>query len=145
MKRPNRTIERSLLVFAAWTAIGTIGLLLIIEGFQRDDYWVAVAGTGCIVATFTAHIVINGVFGMGFSPGESVLGLTTFGFLVLLFVLSVLAGGVSPTDFHIGLTLFTVLIVGFVLYLVTRHGMRGAFSKFHVGAGRDGPAAAREP
>ena len=55
--------------------------------------------------------------------------------------LSVLAGGTSAVDFYIGLTLFGSLVSGFLIYLVTRHGLRGAFSKFHVGAERDIPFA----
>jgi len=52
---------------------------------------------------------------------------------VLVFVLSVLLGDVSRIDFYAGLTLFAVLAAAFVTYLITRHGLRGAFSRFHVG------------
>jgi hypothetical protein len=137
MNERDNAVDRSLLVFAVWAAIGSIGLLLIIEGFQQDVYWIALTGIGCIISTFCAHIIVNAVYGTGFSTGETALGLTSFGVLVLVFVLSVLAGGASATDFYIGLTLFGTLIVGFLTYLLTRHGLRGAFSKFHVSVGHD--------
>lgn len=144
MKQTDNTLERSLLVFAVWAAIGSIGLLLIIEGFHSNSYLTAVAGVGCIIAAFVAHIVVNAVAGTGFSTGETILGLTSFGFLVLLFVFSVLLGQVSTVGFYIGLTLFVTLICGFVIYLVTRHGLRGSFSKFHMGQTRDEPPIAVE-
>lgn len=144
MKQNAHRLERSLLVFAVWAAIGSIGLLLITEGFHRDSYVTALAGIGCIIASFVAHIIVNAVAGTGFTTGETILGLTSYGFLVLLFVFSVLLGQVSTVGFHIGLTLFISLICGFVIYLVTRHGMRGAFSKFHMGQARDEPPVAVE-
>lgn len=137
MKSREHKVEHGLLVFAAWAALGSIGLLLIIEGFQRDAIWIALAGIGCIHGTFIAHIVINAVHDTGFGPGETALGLSSFGVLALVFVLSVLAGGASAVDFYIGLTLFGTLIAGFLIYLLTRHGLRGAFSKFHGAAKRE--------
>lgn len=141
MNRQEDAVERSLLVFAVWAAIGSIGLLMIVEGFQQDHYLIALMGIVCVIATFVAHIIVNAIYGTGFSNGETALALTSFGILVLVFVLSVLAGGTSAVDFYIGLTLFGSLVSGFLIYLVTRHGLRGAFSKFHVGAERDIPFA----
>ena len=128
--------ERGLMVFAIWAALGTLGLMLIVEGFARDGYALALAGTVGIIAALGGHVIVNAVFSIGFTPGETALGLTAFGLLVLTFVLSVLVGDVSTSDFYAGLTLFAALTSAFVIYLITRHGLRGAFSRFHVGAPR---------
>lgn len=124
--------ERSLLAFANWAVFGFLGLGFIAEGFARDAYLVGLIGILAVVLGFIGHLVLNQVFGAGFSPGEAALGLALFGLVVVVFVSGWLVDGYSPADFYLGLTLFSLLVLGFVVYLATRHGMRGAFSHFHV-------------
>lgn len=124
--------ERDLLVFSIWAVLGFAGLAFLLEGFTRDSYFVCLLGTALIVAAFVAHIIVNFLFQQGFRPGETVLGIGAFGVLTFTFIAGVLSGSMSMVDYYSGLTLFSILIVGFIAYLSTRHGLRGAFSRFHV-------------
>lgn len=124
--------ERSVVVFANWAVFGFVGLGFITEGFARDNYLIGLIGIAGIVLGLVGHVVLNGVFNSSFTSGETALGLTLFGSVVLVFVLGWLFRGYSAQDFYIGLTLFALLVAGFVIYLATRFGLRGAFSQFHL-------------
>ncbi|QQM33145.1 hypothetical protein JET14_22105 (plasmid) [Martelella lutilitoris] len=124
-------VERNLLVFAAWATSGFSALAFFLEGLARDSYLLSLAGVALVVVTFAIHIVINAVSDCGFSAGEATLGIGAFGVLALVFIAAWLDGGLTAVDYWSGLTLFGVLVCGFLLYLSTRHGLRGAFSRFH--------------
>jgi len=135
--------ERGILVFTIWACLGFLGLGILLEGFARDSWPVSACGVGVIVLAFVAHIIVNGVCDTGFSGGEAVLDVGIYGFLGLLFIAAALFGDLTMPDLYSGLTLFGMLAAGFLAYLATRHGLRGAFSRFHmkgetvrVGAGR---------
>ncbi len=130
-------VDRGILVFAIWAVFGFLGLGLFLEGMARDVWGLAAAGVAVVIVAFIGHIIVNGIFDTGFAPGETALGIGTYGLLGLLFVLGALRGGMTTSDFHAGLTFFGVLAAGFLAYLFTRHGLRGAFSRFHVP--RDAP------
>lgn len=134
-------IERGLLVFSIWAVLGPAGLGFVLEGFTRDAYLTSLLGTALLVATFVAHIIVNALFGQGFTPGETALGIGAFGLLALVFLLSWLNGGLSETDFYAGLTLFGTLAAGFLAYLSARYGLRSAFSHFHVATAAPGRGA----
>jgi hypothetical protein len=125
-------VYRGILVFAIWSVFGFLGLGLFLEGMARDVWGLAAAGVGVVVLAFIGHIIVNGIFDTGFTPGETALGIGTYGLLGLMFVLGALQGGMTMADFRAGLTFFGVLAAGFLAYLFTRHGLRGAFSRFHV-------------
>lgn len=135
-------VERDLLVFSIWAVLGLGGLVLLLEGFSRDSYFVSLAGTAALVATFVAHMVVNAVFDCGFRPGEAALGISAFGALALAFIGGWAVGGLSPADYLSGLTLLATLAFGLPAYLATRYGLRGAFSRFHVRHADDGKPAA---
>lgn len=126
------TVDRAILVFAIWASLGFLGLGLFLEGMARDNWPVATAGVGAILLAFGAHMVVNAIFGTGFSRGEAALGIGTYGLLGLVFIGGALTGGMTTADYYAGLTLFGTLAAGFPVYLVTRHGLRGAFSQFHL-------------
>ena len=130
---PDKTpdVDRGILVFAIWAVFGFLGLGLFLEGMARDVWGLAAVGVGVVVLAFVGHIIVNGVFDTGFTPGETVLGIGAYGLLGLLFVLGALQGGMTVADFYAGLTFFAALSAGFLAYLFTRHGLRGAFSRFH--------------
>ncbi|MCY0148610.1 hypothetical protein OEG84_13060 [Hoeflea sp. G2-23] len=128
--KPNT--ERDLLVFSIWAVLGFGGLAFLLEGFKRNSYLITLLGTAFIVAGFVAHIIVNGLYQQGFRSGETALGIGLFGVLTFTFIAGVFSGGMSMVDYYSGLTLFAVLVVGFIAYLSTRHGLRGAFSRFHV-------------
>lgn len=140
MTHQNISIESKLLVFAIWSGIGVIGLLLVLEGFSRDSYFLGVAGTFSVLVALIAHVIVNAVYSRGFSVGEVALGISSFGILVFAFLISMLLGAASMADFYIGVTFFGVIALGFATYLVTRYGLRGAFSRFHVDAVGKSPA-----
>lgn len=125
-------IDRGILVFSIWMSLGALGLAVVLEGFARDDWTVSLLGVGTVAAAFVAHIVVNTVFRTGFTRGETALGIGAYGLLGLVFILGALGGQLSLADYYSGLILFGVVAVGFVTYLVTRHGLRGAFSQFHI-------------
>jgi hypothetical protein len=131
-------VERSILVFATWAVLGFLGLGVFLEGLERDLWALSAAGVAVIVLAFVAHIVVNGVFDTGFTPGETVLGIGAYGLLGLIFVVAAIGGTMTMTDYYSGLTLFGTLAAGFLAYLFTRHGLRGAFSRFHFKPMADG-------
>jgi len=92
-----------------------------------------------------AHIIVNGVWDTGFTQGESVLGIGAYGLLGFVFIAAALFGDLSMADLYSGLTLFGLLAVGFLAYLATRHGLRGAFSRFHIKTGAGGISVGRRP
>lgn len=132
MLSPLPNVERSILVFSTWAVLGFLGLGLLLEGLTRDSVTLSSLGVGGIVLAFVVHIVINGVFDTGFSPGETALGIGAYGLLGLVFVIGAITGETTMVDFYSGLIFFGVLALGFLTYLFTRHGLRGAFSRFHV-------------
>ena len=125
-------VDRSILIFAIWAVLGFLGLGVFLEGLRVDHWALSAAGIGLLVLAFAAHIVVNGIFDTGFTPGETALGIGTYGVLGLVFVISAAKGSMTMTDYYSGLTLFGVLAAGFLAYLFTRHGLRGAFSRFHI-------------
>jgi hypothetical protein len=125
-------VERSILVFAAWAVLGFLGLGMFLEGLQRDSWALSALGVSVLVLAFVIHIVVNGIFATGFTPGETVLGIGAYGLLGLVFVIGAVSGDMTMSDYYAGLTLFGVLAAGFLAYLFTRHGLRGAFSRFHI-------------
>ncbi|MBN9402286.1 MAG: hypothetical protein J0I30_05660 [Burkholderiales bacterium] len=132
MTSPVPIVERSILVFTVWAVFGFLGLGIFLEGLKQDSWLLSTAGVGVIVLAFVAHIIVNGVFGTGFSAGEAALGIGAYGLLGLVFVTGAVGGSLTMTNYYSGLTLFGVLAAGFLAYLFTRHGLRGAFSRFHI-------------
>ena len=130
MATPAR-IERGILVFSIWAALGLLGLGFWLEGMARDAMGVSFLGIGLMVAAFVAHIIVNAVFRQGFTKGEAALGIGLYGLMALIYVGARLDGALSASGALSGLALFGVLGFGFLFYLATRHGVRGAFSRFH--------------
>ena len=132
-----RPPDRAILVFAIWASLGALGLCLFLEGLDRDAWLLSAAGVLAIVAAFAAHMVVNAVSGTGFTRGETALGIAAYGVLGLVFLAGALSGSMTTADYHAGLTFFGVLAAGMLAYVVTRNGLRGAFSQFHApGRGR---------
>src|SRR6218665_4070148 len=128
-KGPN--VERSILVFSVWAVLGFFGLGCFLEGMARDLFSLSALGVGVIIAAFVAHIVINVIFATCFTPGEAAFGIGAYGLLGLVFIVGAISGEMTMADYYSGLLLFGVLAAGFLAYMLTRHGMRTAFSQFH--------------
>lgn len=132
-EQPNTpNVDRGILVFCIWSVFGFLGLGVLLEGFKLDAWGVSAGGVATILLAFCAHMVVNAVFATGFSRGETALGIGAYGLLGLVFVSGTASGTMSKADYYSGLTFFGCLAAGFIVYLATRHGLRGAFSRFHV-------------
>lgn len=132
-EQPNApNVDRGILVFCIWSVLGFLGLAIVLEGFKLDYWSVSAGGVATILLAFVAHIIVNAVFVTGFSRGETALGIGAYGLLGLIFVLGAASGTMSRSDYYSGLTFFGALAAGFIAYLATRHGLRGAFSRFHA-------------
>ena len=128
------TVDRGILVFCIWSVLGFLGLGLLLEGLKLDSWAVSAVGVATVLLAFAGHIIVNAIFATGFSRGETALGIGAYGLLGLVFVLAAATGTMSRADYYSGLTFFGALALGFIAYLATRHGLRGAFSRFHVKA-----------
>ena len=131
--QPNTaSVDRGILVFAIWAVLGFLGLGVVLEGFKLDVWAISAGGIATVMVAFIAHIIVNAIFDTGFTRGETALGIGAYGLLGLIFILGMASGTISKTDYYSGLTFFGALAAGFLAYLATRHGLRGAFSRFHV-------------
>ena len=103
----------------SWGLLGSFGLCFAIAGFAL------------IAAGYGAHVLINHIYGAGFSKGETALGLGLFTLAALGFVASwILLPGFGWPRIAIGLIGFSALIACFVSYMFARHGVRGSFEMF---------------
>ncbi len=125
-------VDRSVLVFSIWAMVGFLGLGLFLEGMSRDSWAISAAGIAVVILALVAHVIVNAAFETGFTTGESALGIGLYGLLGFVFVAGTASGEMSMSDIYACLTFFGVLAVGFLAYLFTRHGLRGAFSRFHI-------------
>jgi hypothetical protein len=116
----------------SWALFGAFGISLIQSGLAADNLLIGLAGFGIIVVGFVAQVILNHAFGGGFTDGEVALGMTAFGVGLLSFVVSwILNPEFSAADITINLGGFAALIACFGAYLMTRYGLKGAFSMFH--------------
>jgi hypothetical protein len=131
--QPNTpSVDRGILVFGIWAVLGFLGLGIVLEGFKLDVWAISAGGIATVMVAFIAHMIVNAIFDTGFTRGETALGIGAYGLLGFVFILGVASGTMSKTDYYSGLTFFGALAAGFLAYLATRHGLRGAFSRFHV-------------
>lgn len=128
------TPDRSILVFAIWAVAGFLGLGFILEGMMHDEAVASGIGVGLVISAFIAHIIVNAVFHQGFTRGETALGIGVYGLTGFVFILAFATGRLGVVGYTTGIALFGLIAAGFLAYLVTRFGMRGAFSQFHVHA-----------
>ncbi len=124
--------EHRLAVLTSWALFGALSLGAVATGFRADDIAVACVGYAILVAGAISHLVINRIYGRDFRPGEIATAITLFGVAALAFLAAwVLGPGLTPAGVTIGLVGMAVVVAGFLAYLVTRHGLTGAFSMFH--------------
>jgi hypothetical protein len=127
-----RQTERRLAVVANWGLFGSFGLGLIQSGIGSGGIVIGLLGFALILVGFIAQMIINQVYGYGFTPGEVAFGFVGFGVAVLGFVASWIFDPTCGTsDIVIGLSGFAAIIIAFLVYLVTKYGLKGSFSMFH--------------
>lgn len=127
-----RDTERRLAVVTNWSLCAPFGLAFIVSAFDGNGVVMGVIGFAILVAGFVAHVIINQLYGTGFTTGEIVVGFIAFDVALLSFM------GAWISSPHLGgarvitaLAGFGALVLCFVAYLVTRYGLKGAFSMFH--------------
>ncbi|RUU61153.1 hypothetical protein [Mesorhizobium sp. M2C.T.Ca.TU.002.02.1.1] len=129
----NEALDRHVLVMACWLAAALPAAILFDYGFGRGGAPYILAGFAAVLAGFVAHVIVNVVYGTGFSPRELGLGLVIYGFALVLFViLSLVSASFAARNFvpvSIGFIATGAVIV---FYLVTRFGARQAFDAFDV-------------
>lgn len=126
-----RDTERRLAVVTCWSLCAPFALAFVISGFSGSVVMGAIGFT-ILVIGFIAHVIINQTFGTGFSTGEIVVGFIAFDVALLGFLGAWIAspdlGGARVITALAG---FGAFVLCFVAYLVTRYGMKSAFSMFH--------------
>ena len=127
-----RQLERRLAVVANWALFGSFGLGLIQSGGADGRSVLGLIGFALIIVGFIAQVIINRIFGGGFTSGEIALGFSAFGVALIGFVARWLFDpGFTAADAVIGLAGFAAIIASFIAYIVLRYGLKGSFSMFH--------------
>ena len=127
--------HRRLAVASSWALFGSFAWCFVLSGFTLPLAAAVLAGFALFVAGFISHLIINAVFHSGFTTGEVVAGFVAFGVGLLSFIASVLAGPpMAAGEFAAAIAGFAALVVCFLAYLITKFGLKGAFSRFHTRA-----------
>lgn len=127
-----KATEHLLAVVTLWGVAGAFGLGLILSGFHDGSVAVGLLGFAVVIAGFVAHTIVNSVYATRFSPLQIVAGMVLFCVGVLSFLASwLLDPQFGPAGVAIGLGGFAAVIVAFIAYVVSAHGLGGAFSLFH--------------
>jgi hypothetical protein len=123
------SLERKLLVTTSWACFGAFGLAFALSGFSGGNVWAGLFGFALFVAGFAAHVIINRMFGTGFTQGEVALGFVVFAVSASSFALSWLVLPQFPgANIAIGLVGHTALVAAFVFYMMAVHGVRGSIA-----------------
>lgn len=128
-----RATEKRLAVATSWALFAPFGLCFVLSGFALPRWEEILGGFALFVAGFISHVIINAVFQTGFTQGEVITGFVAFGVGLSCFIVSTLAGiGLSRPEIGSGIAGFAALILCFIVYMVTKFGLKGAFSQFHL-------------
>jgi len=124
--------EKKLAVTANWGLLGSFAVTFILSGFGNGEVVYAIIGFGLLILAFVAHIIINRIYGVGFNNGEIAIGFIVFGVALLGFVANrFLGAGYSAGETIAGVLGFGALAAAFIAYVITKYGLKGAFSMFH--------------
>jgi drug/metabolite transporter (DMT)-like permease len=120
--------EHRLATMTGWAFFVSFGICLILSGFAEDSLITGLSGFAVIVVGFVAHIILNRIYGVGFSQAQIALGLGAFAVGVFCFIASLLFGdGFGEADVAIGLVGFSGVAAAFVTYIVINYGVRGSY------------------
>ncbi|HXT09854.1 MAG TPA: hypothetical protein VN715_23350 [Roseiarcus sp.] len=120
--------EHRLAVMTGWALFASFGVCLILSGFSEPSMIAGLAGFALLIAGFVAHIVVNAIFGAGFTPPQIALGLGAYTVGALCYIASVLFDpSFGEIDVATGLIGFSGLAGAFVLYIVVNYGVRGSY------------------
>lgn len=126
-------VESRIAVLTNWGFLGAFGVGFVLSGFRSDSYLLGLLGFALLAAAFVAHLIINRIYTIEFAEGEIAAAFAIFGLALLGFVASWLfTPNFDRTQVELGLTGSALAVVGCFAYLVTRHGLKGSFSMFHI-------------
>jgi hypothetical protein len=127
------SVESRIAVLTNWGFLGVFGVGFVLSGFRSDSYVLGLLGFALLAAAFVTHLIINRIYAIEFAQGEIAAALAIFGLALLGFVASWLfTPDFDPTQVGLGLTGSALAVAGCFAYLVTRHGLKGSFSMFHI-------------
>lgn len=125
------TIDRRITVYAVWLSLGPLGFCLMLQGIAFDHLLTGASGALVLAGAFMGHLIVNTYFDQTFTPGEIAFGTAVLALWGVLILVSWVSFDLSTTDLLIAIT-FVLVTAGCVFgHIVTRHGGRGAFSRFH--------------
>ncbi len=127
-----RETERRLAVITNWGFVGSLGLCLIMSGFNDSQLAFGLVGFAVLIAGFVSHLIIGNLFGVIFDRSEVIVGFILFGIGLLAFMASwMFDPRFDSADVTMGLAGFAAIIACFIVYIVMRFGLKGSFSMFH--------------
>jgi DMSO/TMAO reductase YedYZ heme-binding membrane subunit len=127
------SVESRIAVLTNWGFLGAFGVGFVLSGFRSDSYLLGLLGFALLAAAFVAHLIINRIYAIEFAEGEIAAAFAIFGLALLGFVASWLfTPNFDRTQVELGLTGSALAVVGCFAYVVTRHGLKGSFSMFHI-------------
>lgn len=128
------SVESRIAVLTNWGFFGAFGVGSVLSGFRSDSYLLGLLGFALLAAGFVAHLIINRIYAIEFAEGEiAAAAFAIFDVALLGFVASWLfTPNFDRTQVELGLTGSALAVVGCFAYVVTRHGLKGSFSMFHI-------------
>lgn len=124
--------ESQLAVMTSWMFFAAFGFCFALSGLADSDPLMGLIGFAAFAAGFAAHIIINRIFGIGFTVPQVALGLAAFTVAALCFSLAALFNSAfTRADFLIGFVGFGALAVCFLGYVLINYGIRGSYEMLH--------------
>jgi hypothetical protein len=124
--------ESLLAIMTNWALFASFGMCFVLSGLAESDLPTGLIGFASFLAGFGAHIIINRIFGIGFSGPQVALALGAFSAGALCFIAGALFDpGFTPTDLVIGIAGFGVLTAGFLAYVLITYGIQGSYEMLH--------------
>jgi hypothetical protein len=124
--------ESLLAVMTSWAFFAGFGFCFALSGLADGDLVVGLLGFAAFIAGFVAHLIINRIFGIGFTGPQVSLALAAFTVAVLCFIAGAIFNpAFGAVDIVIGLTGFGALTATFVGYVLITYGIRGSYAMLH--------------
>ena len=115
-----------------WAFFASFGFCFVLSGFSQSAPISGLVGFAAFVAGFIAHVIINRIFGAGFTNPQIALGLTIFIVCVFCFIASsLLDPSFTEIDVLIGLAGFSAIMGCFIVYVMINYGLRESYAMMH--------------